>query len=262
MVKSVLTIAGSDSSGGAGIQTDLKTFSALGVYGMSAITSITAQNTTGVSMIEDISADCVYAQIKACLEDIGASAIKVGMLSNAPIIAAVNRAFDDYKPTNVVIDPVMVATTGFMLLKEDAVDALIELFKYASLITPNKSEAEVLAGIKINDWQTAERAALKISEHTNSAILIKGVAQAADLYYRDGAFQQLLGEWVDNTNSHGTGCTLSSAIAAYLARGLTLDQAVQKGKTFITEAIRAGLPIGAGSGPTNPLYAVWRDLKG
>lgn len=262
MLKTVLTIAGSDSSGGAGIQTDLKTYSALGVYGMSAITSITAQNTTGVSMIQDITADCVYAQIKACLDDIAADAIKVGMLSNADIITAVERAFVDYQPKNIVIDPVMVATTGFMLLKEDAVKALIHLLKYATLITPNKSEAEVLADCKIDSREAAEQAALKIAELCDCAILIKGVEKAVDLYYANGKFEYLTAEWVDNTNSHGTGCTLSSAIAAYLARGIELDEAVKKGKAFITEAIRAGLPIGAGSGPTNPLYAVWRDLKG
>ncbi len=260
MIKKVLTIAGSDSSGGAGIQTDLKTYSALGVYGMSAITSITAQNTTGVSMIEDISPDCVYAQIKACLDDIGSDAIKVGMLSNASIIKAVEKAFIDYQPANVVIDPVMVATTGFMLLKEDAVEALINLLKYAVLITPNKAEAEVLAGIKINSQKAAEDVAQNIAQFTKAAVLIKGVERAVDLLYKDGKISYLTAEWVDNTNSHGTGCTLSSAIAAYLAQGYPLGEAVQKSKIFITEAIRAGLPIGKGSGPTNPLYKVWQNL--
>ncbi len=260
MINSVLTIAGSDSSGGAGIQTDLKTYSALGVYGMSAITSITAQNTTGVSMIEDISPECVYAQIKACLDDIGASAIKVGMLSNTAIIKAVDKAFTEYRPKNIVIDPVMVATTGFMLLKEDAVEALIALLKHATLITPNKSEAEVLAKFKMENRESAKAAAHEIAKYTNGAILIKGVEPAVDLYYADNHFEFLEGEWIDNTNSHGTGCTLSSAIASYLAQGFALEEAVCKGKAFITEAIKHGLPIGKGSGPTNPLYNVWANL--
>ncbi len=260
-MKTVLTIAGSDSSGGAGIQTDLKTFSAHGVYGMSAITSITAQNTTGVSMIEDISPECVYAQIRACVEDIGTDAVKVGMLSNAGIIKEVDRAFSELELKNIVIDPVMVATTGFMLLKDDAKDALIDLLKYAKIITPNKAEAEVLADMKISDRKSALDAAEKISKFTVGAILIKGVEKAVDLFYTPDYHEFLEAEWVDNTNSHGTGCTLSSAIASNLANGMELIEAVKAGKNFITEAIRHGLPIGYGSGPTNPLYAVWEKIE-
>lgn len=261
MVKKVLTIAGSDSSGGAGIQTDLKTYSALGVYGMSAITSITAQNTTGVSMIEDISPECVFAQIKACIEDIGTDAIKVGMLSNAGIIKIVDKAFSEYRPENIVIDPVMVSTTGYMLLKKDAEEALVKLLRYAAIVTPNKSEAEVLAGLKISDKNSALEAAKSISKFTKGAILIKGVEKAVDLLYMGENFEFLEGKWVDNTNSHGTGCTMSSAIASYLALGLDLEKSVKKAKEYITEAIRHGLPIGKGSGPTNPLYNVWKIIK-
>ncbi len=258
MVYRVLTIAGSDSSGGAGIQTDLKTYSALGIYGMSAITSITAQNTTGVTMIEDISPECVKAQIKACIDDIGVDAVKIGMLSNVGIIEAVGQTLSQYDIKHIVLDPVMVATTGAMLLQPDAKAALIKLLKKATLITPNKAEAEVLADMKITDLDSALKAAEKIATYTDAAILIKGIAPATDLYVKNGTHTLLEGEWIDTTNSHGTGCTMSSAIAAYLARGDNMDMAVKKGKAFISYAIEHALPIGHGSGPTNPLAKVWQ----
>lgn len=260
MIKKVLTIAGSDSSGGAGIQTDLKTYSALGVYGMSAITSITAQNTLGVTMIEDISPECVLKQIEACLDDIGTDAIKVGMLSNSQIINSVAGAFEKYKPSNIVIDPVMVATTGFILLKDDAIAALKKLLNFADLITPNKAEAEVLVDFKIVSDESAIEAAKKLAEFTNGAILIKSISKGRDLIYIDGKYEFIGGRWIETTNSHGTGCTLSSAIASYLALGEDMTSAVKKGKQFITDAIENALAIGKGSGPTNPLWRQWEEL--
>lgn len=260
MISRVLSIAGSDSSGGAGIQTDLKTFSALGVYGMSAITSITAQNTLGVSMIQDVSPDCVQKQIEACLDDIGADAIKVGMLSNAEIIKAVEASFIKYSPRNVVIDPVMVATTGFYLLKEDAISALKDLLKYAFVITPNKAEAEALSGIEIDGDESAIVVAKELARFTSGAVLIKSVAKGRDLLYADKKAEFIGVDWIETTNSHGTGCTLSSAIASYLALGFSRTEAIKKGKSFITMAIEHALPIGNGSGPTNPLWKTWQNI--
>lgn len=260
MIKKVMTIAGSDSSGGAGIQTDLKTFSALGVYGMSAITSITAQNTLGVTMIEDISPECVLKQIEACIDDIGVDAIKVGMLSNSEIINSVGEAFKKYQPKNIVIDPVMVATTGFVLLKEDAILALKKLLSFADLITPNKAEAEVLVDFDIVDDKSAVEAAKKLTEFTKGAILIKSVSKGRDLIYINGEYEFIGERWIETTNSHGTGCTLSSAIASYLALGEDMMDAVKKGKKFITDAIENALDIGKGSGPTNPLWEQWKKM--
>ncbi len=256
MVKSAITIAGSDSSGGAGIQADLKTFSALGVYGMSVITSITAQNTTGVYMIEDVSKECIYAQIKACFDDIRVYGVKVGMLSNSETIDTLLDAFIEFAPRNIVIDPVMVSTTGSKLLSDDGLSEMKKLFRLATLITPNRREAEALTGISITDLDSAKEAANTLSKMTNGAVLIKGVDKATDLYYKSGKYRVLEGEWIENKDPHGTGCTLSSAIVAYLAQGYILDQAVKMGKEFVTEAIRHGLDIGKGKGPTNPLYRI------
>lgn len=252
-MKKVLTIAGSDCSGGAGIQADLKTMLANGVYGMSVITALTAQNTTGVYDVLESSPEFVAKQIDCVFEDIRPDAVKIGMVSNTDIIDSIAKKLKEYNAQNIVCDPVMVATSGSSLMKNDAVHALInKLMPLATLITPNISEAEVLSGLNIETKDDMLKAAEKISKITSAAILIKGghlTDCADDLLYENGNIHWFSGKRVDNPNTHGTGCTLSSAIACNLAKGCTLAQAVQNAKDYITGALNAQLDLGKGSGP-------------
>lgn len=252
-MKKVLTIAGSDCSGGAGIQSDLKTMLANGVYGMSVITALTAQNTTGVYDVLESSPEFVAKQIDCVFEDIRPDAVKIGMVSNTDIIDSIAKKLKEYNAQNIVCDPVMVATSGSSLMKNDAVHALInKLMPLATLITPNISEAEVLSGLNIETKDDMLKAAEKIAEITSADILIKGghlTDCADDLLYENGNIHWFSGKRVDNPNTHGTGCTLSSAIACNLAKGCTLAQAVQNAKDYITGALNAQLDLGKGSGP-------------
>lgn len=252
-MKTCLTIAGSDSSGGAGIQADLKTMTVNGVYAMSVITALTAQNTQGVSGILDVSPEFITSQMDAVFTDIYPDAIKIGMVSSPEIVEAIAKSLEKYEAKNIVLDPVMVATSGAVLLKEEAMDSLINrLIPLADVVTPNIPEGEILSGMKIKNEDDMKKAAENIGEKYNCAVLLKGghkVNDANDLLYRKGDFKWFLSERIDNNNTHGTGCTLSSAIAANLAKGEDLNQAIKNAKEYLTGALRAGLNLGKGSGP-------------
>jgi hydroxymethylpyrimidine/phosphomethylpyrimidine kinase len=256
-----LTIAGSDSGGGAGIQADLKTFSALGVYGMTAITAVTVQNTKGVAGFEELSPATVADQIRAVAVDIGVDAAKTGMLASAPIVEAVADAVAETRLPNVVVDPVFVSKHGHLLLAEDAVEALRRLIlPLATLVTPNLPEAAGLSGFDVETRDDMRRAAAAIVELGPQAVLVKGGhlegVRATDLF-ADGAGETWIdAERIDTPHTHGTGCTLSSAITAHLARGASLPAAVREGKTFVTEAIRHALPLGDGIGPVDQLWSL------
>jgi len=257
-MKIALTIAGSDSGGGAGIQADLKTFSALGVYGMSVLTSITAQNTVGVQGVHDLPPDFVGLQIDSVMSDIGADAVKTGMLSNKKIIKIINKKIKEYKVKNLVIDPVMVAKGGDRLLREDAVEALKEdLIPLAMVVTPNLGEAEVLSELKIVNITDMKEAARRIFKLGAKNVLIKGghllSNEAIDILYDGENFKEFKAERIDTKNTHGTGCTLSSAIAAELAKGKKIEEAVDIAKKYITLAIKHSLDLGHGYGPLNHL---------
>lgn len=249
----VLSIAGSDSSGGAGIQADLKTITCLGEYGMTVITAITAQNTTGVSGVEGISVDMVEAQIDAVFQDIRPDAVKLGMIATPDIMEAICEKLTEYKAEHIVVDPVMVATSGSTLMENQTVQTLkTQLIPLAEIITPNISEAEVLSGIPVAGKEDMERAAGRIAEYYHGAILIKGghlTDIVDDLLYTEGQPVWISGERINNENTHGTGCTLSSAIATFLAKGCSLEESVRKAKNYVTGAIGAGLNLGAGRGP-------------
>lgn len=257
-MKKLLTIAGSDCSGGAGIQADLKTFAAHKEYGMSVITSLTAQNTLGVTDVMNASAEFVGKQLDAVFTDIYPDAIKVGMVSNEEIIKIIAKKLKEYHAKNIVIDPVMVATSGSNLMDPKANKALIEeLLPLADIITPNMQEASVLSGIEVNTKEDMEKAAKIIGEFINGAILVKGghlEESADDLLYIDGKIDWIKGERVDNPNTHGTGCTLSSAIAANLSKGMDIKLAFIEAKEYLTGAIKDGLDLGKGRGPLNHLY--------
>lgn len=259
-MKTCLTIAGSDSSGGAGIQADLKTMTVNGVYAMSVITALTAQNTLGVSGILDVSPEFIISQMDTVFTDIYPDAIKIGMVSSPEIVEAIAKSLEKYEAKNIVLDPVMVATSGAVLLKEEAMDSLINrLIPLADVITPNIPEGEILAGMKIENEDDMKKAAKTIGEKYNCAVLLKGghkVNDANDLLYRKGDFKWFLSERIDNNNTHGTGCTLSSAIAANLAKGEDLDQAIKNAKEYLTGALRAGLNLGKGSGPLMHNYVL------
>lgn len=263
-VARALSIAGSDSGGGAGIQADLKTFSALGVYGMTAITAVTVQNTRGVSAVSEMSADIVRDQVTSVLGDIGADAVKTGMLASARIISAVAEALGGYPGIPLVIDPVFVSKHGDPLLQANAIGALkAELIPLAELVTPNTHEASGLAGSGVRNRDDMKRAADAILGLGARAVLVKGGHlegdSAADLF-ADGATETWLEqERIDTVHTHGTGCTLSAAITAYRAKGLGLAEAVALGKIFVTEAIRGGLAIGQGIGPVDQ---GWKIRKG
>lgn len=258
-----LTIAGSDSSGGAGIQADLKTFSALGVYGASAITAITAQNTQGVRGIQAISPEILEGQINAVFEDLTIDAVKIGMLHNKEAVQLVVCAIDRFTPANVVLDPVMISTSGSKLMKDDAIEVIVrELFGRSSLVTPNIDEAAFLSGISICNEQDMEQAALRLMDMGCNAVLMKGghlkSKDMADLLYVKGDKPlRFSTPAICTQNTHGTGCTLSSAIAAYLALGKRLPEAVSLAKEYITMAIRSGADVqtGYGHGPVNHFFA-------
>lgn len=254
-MKTALTIAGSDSSGGAGIQADIKTMIMNGVYAMSAITALTAQNTTGVRGILESTPDFLRQQLDAVFEDIYPDAVKIGMVSSSELIRVIGERLRYYGAKNVVVDPVMVATSGSSLMKNDAVETLaLELFPLATVITPNISEAQVLAGETIQSKEDMVQAAKKIGETYHCAILLKGghsINDANDLLYEDGEFLWFEGKRIDNPNTHGTGCTLSSAIASNLAKGYSLAESVKRAKDYISGALEAMLDLGQGSGPMN-----------
>ncbi|MDD7363040.1 MAG: bifunctional hydroxymethylpyrimidine kinase/phosphomethylpyrimidine kinase [Firmicutes bacterium] len=260
-MKSMMTIAGSDSSGGAGIQADIKTATALGVFATSAITSITAQNTRGVDAIEDVSEEMVRAQIRAVRSDIEPDAIKIGMVSSPDIIQAIAKALDDYEGP-VVVDPVMVSTSGVRLLKKEAESALKNvLIPRATLVTPNIPEAEILAEMKIETVDQQIDAAKRIYKCYGVAALVKGghgVGDAVDILY-DGKLYRYEKPMLDNPNTHGTGCTLSSAIASHLALGLSVAKAVDRGKDYVYEAINDGLDLGKGRGPINHMVRSFKS---
>ena len=254
-----LTIAGSDSGGGAGIQADLKTFSAFGVYGTSAITAITAQNTLGVRAIHEVPPDVVAAQIDAVLEDIGADAAKTGMLSSAPIIEAVADRLRAHSIAALVVDPVMVAKSGDALLRPEAVQALLELIlPLAAVVTPNAPEASVLSGIEVRDAQSAREAARRIHDLGPSVVIVKGGhldgERSDDLLFDGRSFEVLSGRRIDTPHTHGTGCTFSAAIAACLARGMAPLEAAREARAFLQGAIEHAEPLGGGHGPVNHLW--------
>ena len=259
-MKKVLTIAGSDCSGGAGIQADIKTISAHGMYAMSAITALTAQNTTGVSGIFNVTPKFVESQLESIFTDIFPDSVKTGMMSEAEIIEAAASVLKKYKAPNIVVDPVMVSTSGSRLLSDSALDAMTgHLFPLARVITPNIPEAEVLSGISISDIADMEKAARIISEKTSAAVLVKGghsVSDATDLLLADGKVFTFAGKRIDNPNTHGTGCTLSSAIACGLADGLAVSDSIKRAKEYLTGAIAAGLDLGKGSGPVDHMYRI------
>ena len=259
-MKTALTIAGSDSSGGAGIQADIKTMMANGVYAMSAITALTAQNTTGVAAIQNATPEFLAQEIDSIFTDIEPDAVKVGMVSEKKLIKVISDKLKQYKAKNIVIDPVMVATSGAKLISDDAIETLKEyLIPMATVITPNIPEAEVLSEMKITNEEEMIKAAEKISKKYNVAVLCKGghsINDANDLLYRDGEYKWFKGKRINNPNTHGTGCTLSSAIASNLAKGRNLDEAVEKAKAYISGALGAMLDLGKGSGPMNHAFAV------
>lgn len=251
--KTTLTIAGSDSSGGAGIQADIKTMQANGVYAMSAITALTAQNTTGVSGIFEVTPEFLGQQLDAVFTDIYPDAVKIGMVASAELVKMIAFKLKEYKAERIVVDPVMVSTSGSRLISEEAIQILkTELFPLASVLTPNIPEAEVLFGASIHSAEDMERAAQAISEEYHCAVLLKGAHQlndANDLLYAEGKSRWFYGRRIDNPNTHGTGCTLSSAIASNLAKGYGLEEAVERAKEYISGALAAMLDLGAGSGP-------------
>jgi hydroxymethylpyrimidine/phosphomethylpyrimidine kinase len=255
-----LTIAGSDSGGGAGIQADLKTFAALNVYGMSALTAITAQNTRGVSGVQAIDTELVVAQIRAVASDIGIDAAKTGMLFSAPIIKAVAQTVRDTGPYPLVVDPVMVATSGDRLLQPEAEDSLRQdLIPLATVVTPNLDETAVLVGRKVATLEEMQAAAEAIVAGGAKAVIIKGghaIVKATDVFYDGSSMELLSSEVVSTRNTHGTGCTLSAAICAMLARGLPLLEASRQAKRYITGALRHSLSIGHGRGPVGHFWNV------
>jgi hydroxymethylpyrimidine/phosphomethylpyrimidine kinase len=254
-----LTIAGSDSGGGAGIQADLKTFAALGVHGTSAVTAITAQNTTGVSDVLELPVELIRKQITAVVEDIGVQAAKTGMLSSSAIIATVAQAVRDYRLRLLVVDPVMVAKGGAKLLRDDAVEALrTQLIPLACVITPNLPEAEVLLRRRIATLEERKLAARDLVAIGARAAVVKGghAADATDVFCDGKNTIELRGERIDTKNTHGSGCVFSAAITAWLARGAEPLEAARKAKALIAEAIENSLEIGHGHGPVNPMSAL------
>lgn len=254
-MKKVLTLAGSDCSGGAGIQADLKTFAAFKTYGMSVITAITAQNTTGVREVFDIPVTTIENQLNAVMEDIFPDSIKIGMVSKSETVEVIWRSLKSFKCKNIVVDPVMVSTSGSKLLEDSAIDAVKEkLFEIADIITPNLFEGEILSKMSINSKKDMILACEKIQKYYNGYILLKGghlLDSCDDLLYKDGSIFWINGERIANENTHGTGCTLSSAIAACLAGGNTMEDSVIYAKRFVSAAIADGLNLGQGRGPLN-----------
>ncbi|MGC9195239.1 MAG: bifunctional hydroxymethylpyrimidine kinase/phosphomethylpyrimidine kinase [Syntrophobacteraceae bacterium] len=253
-----LTIAGSDSSGGAGIQADMKTFSALGVYALSAVTAVTAQNTLGVSGIVRIDPDFVSSQIRSVVLDIGVDCVKTGMLATAAIISRVAWDLEELEVKNLVVDPVMVSSSGVRLLDKDAIQTLVtRLIPRALVLTPNLHEAQVLTGIRVESVEDMRQAAVKIARFGCGHVLLKGGhlrGNPIDLLYDGSSFRQYSGLRHETTNTHGTGCTFASAVAAFIARGLSVEEAVSGAKAYIGAAIAQSLPLGRGSGPLHHFY--------
>lgn len=263
-IPSVLTIAGSDSSGGAGIQADLKTYAALGVYGMSAITALTAQNTTGVTGIHEVPPEFVAQQIDAVVKDIRPDVVKTGMLSSAPIIEVVAAKVRAHALGRLVVDPVMVAKSGDRLLRNDAVRALRErLLPLSEVITPNVPEAEDIAGRELKTDDDMREAAREIVRMGARSVVMKGGHregdEAIDLLYDGQSFHEFRGPRIATTSDHGTGCTFASAIAAFLARGEAVPDAVRLAKEYLTEALRHAYPVGHGRGPVNHFWRWWGE---
>ena len=257
-MKTALSIAGSDCSGGAGIQADLKTMTMNGVYAMSVITALTAQNTTGVRAIQESTPEFLKQQIDAIFQDIYPDAVKIGMVASSELICVISDRLKYYDAKNVVVDPVMVASAGSSLMKQNAVQTLIkELLPISTLVTPNIPEAQVLSGMTIESKEDMITAAKQIGENYRCAVLLKGghcINDANDLLYANGELTWFVGKRIDNPNTHGTGCTLSSAIASNLAKGFTLAESVQRAKNYISDALNAMLNLGKGSGPMNHAF--------
>lgn len=259
-MKTALTIAGSDSSGGAGIQADIKTMTANGVYAMSAITALTAQNTMGVTDIMEVSSLFLEEQLDCIFTDIWPDAVKIGMVASKELILTIAKCLGKYQAKNIVLDPVMVATSGAKLISDDAIDALhTELLPLATVVTPNIPEAEVLSLTKIQNQEDMVKAAKIIAEKYQCSVLCKGghkIEDANDLLYDNGEITWFYGRRISNPNTHGTGCTLSSAIASNLAKGYELKVAIQYAKNYISGALAANLDLGKGSGPMNHAFAI------
>ena len=259
-MKTVLSIAGSDSSGGAGIQADLKTITMNGAYGMTAVTALTAQNTTGVTDIMNVTPDFLAEELDAVFTDIRPDAVKIGMVSEAELIRVIARKLKESRASHIVLDPVMVATSGAKLISDDAISSLTEyLLPLAELITPNIPEAEQLSGRAITSEEDMISAAREISSRYGCCTLLKGghsLNDANDLLCRDGEILWFRGKRIHNPNTHGTGCTLSSAIAANLAKGFPLDDSVGRAKEYISGALGAMLDLGKGSGPMNHAFSL------
>ena len=259
-MKTALTIAGSDSCGGAGIQADIKTMTMNGVYAMSAITALTAQNTTGVTGIMEVSPEFLTMQLDTVFADIRPDAVKTGMVSSEKLIRIIAEKLKQYKAENIVVDPVMVATSGSRLIAEDAIDALkSQLLPVAAVVTPNIPEAEILADLKILSREDMVKAAERIGEKYGCAVLCKGghsLNDANDLLWNNGSCIWFNGKRINNPNTHGTGCTLSSAIASNLAKGFKLEKSVERAKDYISGALAAMLDLGKGSGPMNHAFAL------
>ena len=264
-MKTALSIAGSDCSGGSGIQADIKTVTMNGVYAMSVITALTAQNTTGVTGISEVSADFLKQQMEAIFNDIRPDAIKIGMVPSAELMETIAECLNVYQANNIVVDPVMVATSGSSLMESEAVVTLkSKLIPIATLVTPNIPEAEVLSGMKIVDEGSMVGAAKYISESYGCAVLLEGghsINDANDLLYTDGQATWYHGKRIDNPNTHGTGCTLSSAIASNLAKGYELSTSIQRAKDYISGALAAMLDLGKGSGPMNHAFNLSGEFK-
>ena len=263
-----LTIAGSDSGGGAGIQADLKTFAAFGAYGMSVLTAVTAQNTVGVFGVEELSPAFVGAQIDAVMQDIGTDAAKTGMLGSAPVVALVAAKTREYRIANLVVDPVMMAKSGDPLLSEDAQSSVRELLLPVSLVvTPNAPEAEALTGIRVDGLPAMREAAVRLHAMGARWVVIKGghlpfEGEAIDVVYDGRQFIELRARRYATKNTHGTGCTFAAAIAASLARGAEPIEAIRRGKAYVSRAIETSLALGRGHGPTNHLVGVTSEWAG
>ncbi|MBQ8642538.1 MAG: bifunctional hydroxymethylpyrimidine kinase/phosphomethylpyrimidine kinase [Clostridia bacterium] len=265
-MKTALTIAGSDCSGGAGIQADLKAMTMNGVYAMSAITALTAQNTTGVTRISEVTSDFLKQQIDMIFTDIRPDAVKIGMIPSSALMETTVECLIRHRADNIVIDPVMAATSGSSLMKAEALNTLKNrLLPIAALVTPNIPEAEVLSGMKIGDRESMTEAAKIIYGNYGCAVLLKGghsIHDANDLLVADGQITWFCGRRIDNPNTHGTGCTLSSAIASNLAKGYDLAASIQRAKDYISGALEAMLDLGRGSGPMNHAFALTGEFAG
>lgn len=262
-MRTALTIAGSDSGGGAGIQADIKTMITNGVFATCAITALTAQNTLGVTGIMDVDDEFLGKELDAVFTDIYPDAVKIGMVSSSALIKKIAEKLTFYKAKNIVVDPVMVVTSGSKLISDDAIETLKNnLFSLATVLTPNIPEAEVISNMKITNEDEMIEASKIISEKYNCAVLLKGghkVNDANDLLYRNGSYKWFYGKRIDNPNTHGTGCTLSSAIASNLAKGYDLDTSVSRSKEYISGALGAMLDLGKGSGPMNHGFDISSD---